>query len=327
MTLVSAARLLDTPPEEAFDRLTRLAARLLGAPVALVTLAGERPGLLQERRGPARAMGQPPGHAARPTPSAVTWSRRGAAGGRGRAPAPARPHQPRDSRAVAGSPMPACRSRPGGGSTAGALCVIDALPRIWSPRDVALLEDLAASVVTEIELRSPRCARPGASAPPPPVTAPVRRLRTPRPACSTSPRSRWVSSEPTAGGSGSIAALADLLGTTAEALAGCPADAARRIPLDRAADAEAMRLLLAGECASYASEKRAAPEPAASRCWVSRHRDRPPRRPGEADRDTTSPCRTSATASGPSSRAARRARSASGWPPRPPRTPSGTGTC
>ena len=42
MTLVSAARLLDTPPEEAFDRLTRLAARLLGAPVALVTLADDR---------------------------------------------------------------------------------------------------------------------------------------------------------------------------------------------------------------------------------------------------------------------------------------------
>jgi len=31
-------RLLDTPPEEAFDRLTRLVCRLLGAPVALVSL-------------------------------------------------------------------------------------------------------------------------------------------------------------------------------------------------------------------------------------------------------------------------------------------------
>ena len=41
------------------------------------------------------------------------------------------------------------------GRTVGALCVVDALPRIWSPRDLALLEDLAASVVTEIELRSP----------------------------------------------------------------------------------------------------------------------------------------------------------------------------
>ena len=41
MTQVIASRLLDSPPEEAFDRLTRLASRLLGAPVALVTFVGE----------------------------------------------------------------------------------------------------------------------------------------------------------------------------------------------------------------------------------------------------------------------------------------------
>ena len=47
--LVSPARLdallrlglLDTPPEESFDRLTRLAARLLSAPVALVSLVDD----------------------------------------------------------------------------------------------------------------------------------------------------------------------------------------------------------------------------------------------------------------------------------------------
>ena len=30
--------LLDTPPEEGFDRLTRMAARLLGAPISLISL-------------------------------------------------------------------------------------------------------------------------------------------------------------------------------------------------------------------------------------------------------------------------------------------------
>ncbi|MFL5536180.1 MAG: hypothetical protein ACJ8AP_10790, partial [Gemmatimonadales bacterium] len=30
--------LLDTPPEEGFDRLTRMAARLLGAPTSLISL-------------------------------------------------------------------------------------------------------------------------------------------------------------------------------------------------------------------------------------------------------------------------------------------------
>ena len=40
------------------------------------------------------------------------------------------------------------------GHTIGALCVIDKTPRLWSERDIALLQDLAASVATEIELRT-----------------------------------------------------------------------------------------------------------------------------------------------------------------------------
>src|SRR5688500_7160472 len=38
---VRGTALLDTPPEESFDRLTRMAARLLGAPVALISLVTE----------------------------------------------------------------------------------------------------------------------------------------------------------------------------------------------------------------------------------------------------------------------------------------------
>src|ERR671922_297112 len=38
LAAVVRTALLDTPPEEAFDRLTRMAARLLGAPVSLITL-------------------------------------------------------------------------------------------------------------------------------------------------------------------------------------------------------------------------------------------------------------------------------------------------
>ncbi len=50
-------------------------------------------------------------------------------------------------------------------------------------------------------------------------------------------------------------ALAELLGTTVEALAGRPAELSTH-PADRAADHEAARLLLAGECGSYTAEKR-----------------------------------------------------------------------
>ena len=38
LAALKRTRLLDTPPEESFDRLTRLVCRALGAPVALVTL-------------------------------------------------------------------------------------------------------------------------------------------------------------------------------------------------------------------------------------------------------------------------------------------------
>ena len=39
---VAATGLLDSGPEEEFDRLTRLAARLVGAPFAFVTVVDER---------------------------------------------------------------------------------------------------------------------------------------------------------------------------------------------------------------------------------------------------------------------------------------------
>ena len=41
LSLLRRARLLDAPPEPAFDRLTRIASRLLEAPISLVTLIEE----------------------------------------------------------------------------------------------------------------------------------------------------------------------------------------------------------------------------------------------------------------------------------------------
>ena len=41
LAALRAAGLLDTPPEERFDRVTRLAQRLFGVPIALISLADE----------------------------------------------------------------------------------------------------------------------------------------------------------------------------------------------------------------------------------------------------------------------------------------------
>ena len=245
MTLVSAARLLDSPPEEAFDRLTRLAARLLGAPVALVTLADEARVFFKS------AIGLPePWASRRSTPLSYSFCRHVIASGQPLVVEDARRHplvrtNPaiRELRwiAYAGVPLTAAD-----GSTAGALCVIDALPRLWSPRDLALLQDLAACVLTEIELRGTGARPPGT---PPAAGAAVPAAMfdaTALPMGLMDAEGRWLRGN---------RALAELLGTTPEALVGRPADADSH-PLDRSADAEAMRLLLAGECASYAAEKR-----------------------------------------------------------------------
>ena len=165
MTQVTPTRPLERPAEEAFDRLTRLAARLLGAPVALVSVMGEDRAFLKS------AVGVPePWASERAMPLAYSFCRHVVASGA--------PLVVEDTRR-----QPLVRSNPairelswisyagvplttGDGQTAGALCVIDTLPRIWSPRDVALLQDLAASVVTEMELRSPLLrGEPGAQAP------------------------------------------------------------------------------------------------------------------------------------------------------------------
>ena len=231
--------------------MTRLAARLLGAPVALVTLLGQDRVFFKSAVGLAE-----PWATRRSTPLAYSFCRHVVASATPLVVEDARRHPlVRTSPAIrelgwiayAGVPLTMADGR-----TVGALCVVDALPRIWSPRDVALLEDLAASVVTEIELRSPRQRLElvaGVTLPPPPTP--------PDPGAGVFEASalpmglvqsdgRWLRAN---------RALAELLGTTPDALAGRPAEAFTH-PADRAVDQEAMRLLRTGECASYATEKR-----------------------------------------------------------------------
>jgi diguanylate cyclase (GGDEF)-like protein/PAS domain S-box-containing protein len=140
--------LMDSPAEAAFDRLTRLATRLLDAPVGLISLvAAERQYFksavgLEVREVPlSHSFCQ---HVVRAdAPLVVTDARR----------------DPRvaDNPAVdelhvvayAGVPL-----RTAQGETLGSFCAIDTAPREWRAEDVALLEDLAAGVMTEIALRT-----------------------------------------------------------------------------------------------------------------------------------------------------------------------------
>ena len=230
--------LLDTPPEEGFDRLTRMAARLLGAPTSLISLVTD------ERQFFKSTTGLPEPWATRRTaPLSFSFCSTVTGTGEPLVVEDARRHPLlRHSQALrdlgwvsyAGVPLV---SRDG--HVLGSFCVVDRTPRLWSERDIALLQDLAASAVTEIELRREMAQRGQAE---------LGRRDNEEQLYSTfehagvgmallSLDGRWIRVN---------RALADLLGSSPEQLIGFPAET-RTHPEDLAAEQEAMRLLLVGE--------------------------------------------------------------------------------
>ena len=147
--------LLDTPREEAYDRLTRLAAKLLGAPVALISLVDD------ERQFFKSCLGlEEPWASARETPLSHSFCQYAVAEGEPLVIEDAREHPLvqdnlaiRDLNVVAYAGIPLIRP---GGEALGTLCVIDHKPRVWTKDQLDILTDLAASVLSEIELHVAR---------------------------------------------------------------------------------------------------------------------------------------------------------------------------
>ena len=239
--------LLDTPPEEGFDRLTRLASRLLGTPVALISLISE------DRQFFKSAIGLPePWASRRAAPLSFSFDAQVVSTGEQLVVEDARRHPLlRHSTAIrelgwvayAGVPL-VTRD----GQTVGSFSVVDKMPRLWSERDIALLKDLAASAVTEIELRREMAWRGQAE---------QGHRDSDEQFYGTfeqsgvgmavlSPDGRWLRVN---------LALCDMLGTTPDDLVGFSTEG-RTHPDDVPADREALRLLLTGECRTYTMEKR-----------------------------------------------------------------------
>jgi two-component system cell cycle sensor histidine kinase/response regulator CckA len=239
--------LLDTPPEEGFDRLTRMASRLLGTPISLISLVTD------ERQFFKSTTGLPePWATRRNAPLSFSFCSTVAGTGEPLVVEDARRHPLlRHSQALrelgwvsyAGVPL---KDREG--HVLGSFCVVDRTPRLWSERDIALLQDLAASASTEVELRREIAHRGQAEG---------GRLAKEEERDNTfeqvgagmaliSLDGRWIRVN---------RALSELLGTPAESLIGFPAEN-RTHPDDVPADEEAVRLLLAGECRTYTMEKR-----------------------------------------------------------------------
>ena len=239
--------LLDTPPEEGFDRLTRMAARLLGASTSLISLVAD------DRQFFKSAIGLPEPWASRRTaPLSFSFCSQVVSSGEPLILEDARKHPLLGhSPAIrelgwisyAGVPL-ITRDR----QVVGAFCVVDKMPRLWSERDIALLQDLAGSAVTEIELRRE-----------------ITRRRQAELGQQDSEEQFENTFEQVGIGMALISldgrwlrvnrVLTEMLGSPADLLTGYPAES-RTHPDDAPADREAMRLLLAGECRTYTMEKR-----------------------------------------------------------------------
>jgi len=143
--------LLDTGPSKAFDRLARLAARTLRAPIALVTLVDV------DRQYFKASFGLPePLATARETPLSYSVCQYAVAIGAPLVVCDARvEHWLDDNLAVTEFGVTSYAGIPlltGDGFAIGTLCVLDLVPRSWTDDDLANLEDLAAVTMREIRL-------------------------------------------------------------------------------------------------------------------------------------------------------------------------------
>jgi PAS domain S-box-containing protein len=144
-----AYNVLDTPPEEAFDDLARLAAQICETPIALVSLVDAHREWFKSRIGldlletprdasiSAHAILQTDLFVVEDTASDARFAASPLVAGR--------PH----ARFYAATPLIA----PAGGLAVGTLCVMDRKPRRLTPEQIQALRILSHQVITQLELR------------------------------------------------------------------------------------------------------------------------------------------------------------------------------
>ncbi len=153
LKILKQTQLLDSAPEEAFDRWTRLAARILNAPVSLVSIVDDERQFFKSCTG---EIAEPWG-SQRGTPLSHSFCKY-VVGADANLVVGNAPKDPKlqDHPAVAALGVVAYLGIPltiSGGYTIGSMCMIDSKPREWTQEQIETLQDLAASVVAEIELR------------------------------------------------------------------------------------------------------------------------------------------------------------------------------
>jgi diguanylate cyclase (GGDEF)-like protein len=140
-----ALNILDTAPEERFDRLTRLAKRLFGVPIALVSLVDEERQWFKSAQGLEAAE----------TPRDISFCGHAILGEDiFMVPNAALDVRFHDNPLVVDNPnirfYAGCPLKVANGSKLGTLCLIDREPRNFSEDDLALLRDLARMAEQEL---------------------------------------------------------------------------------------------------------------------------------------------------------------------------------
>jgi signal transduction histidine kinase len=152
LDLLSATKLLDSPPEEAFDRFTRMASNIIHAPVALISLVDTKRQFFKSQFGL-----HEPFASARQTPLSLSFCKHLVGTSMPLIVADAREHpllrfnegiEHLQVIAYLGVPL-----QTADGHTLGSLCTIDAKPRVWTEREIGILKDLGIWVMTEVQLR------------------------------------------------------------------------------------------------------------------------------------------------------------------------------
>jgi eukaryotic-like serine/threonine-protein kinase len=139
---------LDTPPEEAFDKVTRLASRLLGAPIALLSIIDSDRVWLKSRQGfDEEVVDRNTSFCAITNPGDGAWTIPDALADPRTADNPVVLGEPR-VRSYAAAPLVTSD-----GHSLGSLCVYDLHPREFDQEALQTLTDLADIVMDELELR------------------------------------------------------------------------------------------------------------------------------------------------------------------------------
>lgn len=143
--------LLDTPPEERFDRITELVRKVLAVPVALVSLVDADRQFFKSQAGLSE-----PWASERETPLSHSFCQYAVSSKDPLVVSDARQHPVlRDNLAVQDLDVIAYAGVPlvtEGGYALGTLCAIDHEPRFWTTEQIGLLDDLAQLTVDEMKL-------------------------------------------------------------------------------------------------------------------------------------------------------------------------------